>query len=165
MFDNRAAIWKEFPGVYTLSNVFLNVRGTCDATDNFEAFWIFFDRLVANIAGKKSWRNRDKVGESITTGGRIIIVNEAFTILALQNYWPKWFSNMGVCDRAQWTDSRQGNGQYMGWDDAAYTRFDTICHRIQVQCETHKSKNLELTFQQKATLEYATLWGGSRARN
>ena len=45
----------------------------------------------------------------------------------------------------------------MGWDDAAYTWFDTICHCIQVQRETDKSKNLELTFQQKATQEYATL--------
>ena len=165
MFAILAAIRKEFPGVYTSSNVFCNVRSTCDAMENFEAFWLFFDRLVANIAGKKAWRNRDKVGEAITTGGRITIVDEAFTILALQNYWPKWFSTTGVPGRATWTDSRQGNAQYMGWEDAAYTRFDTICHRIQAQRETTHSKNLEQTFQEKATLEYATLRGGTRARN
>ena len=53
----------------------------------------------------------------------------------------------------------------MGWEDAAYLRFDTICQRIQVQRETNQSKSLELTFQQKATLEYATLRGGTRARH
>ena len=66
---------RKFTGVYTSSNVFCNVRSTCDALENFEAFWLFFDRLVANIAGKKAWRNRDKVGEAITTGGRITIVD------------------------------------------------------------------------------------------
>ncbi len=60
----------------------------CNAEENFEPFWLFFDRLVATIAGKKVWTNRDKVGEPIATGGKITIVDEAFTVLAIQNYWP-----------------------------------------------------------------------------
>ncbi len=135
------------------------MRDTCDDADNFEAFWLFFDRLVANIAGKKVWTNRDKVGEPITLGGKITIVDEAFTILAIQNYWPKWFSNTGVPEKALWTDSRQGNAQYMGWDDQAYSRFDTLCRRIQMQRQTAHSKHLEQRFQQKATFEYATMGG------
>jgi len=165
MFAFPTAIRKEFPGIYTNYNVFSNVRSTCDAEENFEAFWLFFDRLIANVAGKKAWRNRDKVGEAITTGGRISIVDEAFTILALQNYWPKWFGTPGLPAIPLWTDSRAGNAQYMGWDDAALTRFDVICYRLQLQRASMQSKLLEHTFQERATLEYATLRGGARVRN
>jgi hypothetical protein len=159
-----AALRKEFPGLYVSPNVFSSVRTSCDATDNFEPFWFFFDRLVANIAGKKVWTNRDKVGERISTGGKISIVDEAFTILAIQNYWPKWFSISGVPEAAKWTDSRQGNSQYMGWHEDAYHRFDAICRRIKSQRETPQSKTLERTFQDRATMEYATMRGGTRAR-
>ncbi len=144
--------------------VFCNVRA-CDATDNFEPFWIFFDRLVANIAGKKVWTNRDKVGVPITMGGKITIVDEAFTILAIQNYWPKWFSTTGVRAPAKWTDSCQGNAQYMGWHEDAYSRFDQICRHIKHQRQTVESTDLKLAFQQKATTEYATRQGGTRARS
>jgi hypothetical protein len=158
------ALRKEYPGMYSSPKLFCNVRG-CDAEENFEPFWIFFDRLVANIAGKKTWTNRDKVGERISTGGKITIVDEAFTILALQNYWPKWFSTTGVRGPAKWTDSRRGNSQYMGWHEDAYTRFDQLCHIVQAQRQSAESKNLELIFQQRATLEYATMRGGSRSRS
>jgi hypothetical protein len=157
------ALRNEYPGMYVSPKVFYNVR-SCDAEDNFEPFWLFFDRLVATIAGKKIWTNRDKVGVPITTGGKITIVDEAFTILAIQNYWPKWFSTTGVPSPAKWTDSRQGNSQYMGWHEEAYSRFDQICHRIKQQRATLRSKHLELTFQQHATTEYATRRGGTRAR-
>lgn len=159
-----AALRKEYPGIYASASVFCNVR-KCDAEDNFEPFWIFFDRLVGNIAGKKTWTNRDKVGERISRGGKITIVDEAFTILALQNYWPKWFSTTGVLGPAKWTDSRQGNSQYMGWHEDAYSKFDQLCRIVQSQRQTAQSKNLELTFQQRATLEYATIGGGSRSRS
>jgi hypothetical protein len=158
------ALRKEFPGLYVSPNVFSSVRTSCDAADNFEPFWFFFDRLIANIAGKKIWTNRDKVGELISKGGKITIVDEAFTILAIQNYWPKWFSTSGVPEAARWTDSRQGNSQYMGWHEDAYCKFDAICRRIQSQRETAQSKNLEKTFQDQATTEYATMRGGTRAR-
>ncbi len=58
----------------------MNVR-QCHAEANFEPFWIFFDCLVANVAGKKTWTNRNKVGEPIVMGGKITIVDEAFTVL------------------------------------------------------------------------------------
>jgi len=157
------ALRKEFPGIYEAPTVFTNVR-VCDVGENFDPFWLFFDRLIASVAGKKVWTNRDKVGETITNGNKITIVDEAFTVLAIQNYWPKWFSRNGIKEPATWTDSRQGNSQYMGWHEDAYTRFDLICRRIQQQRITLQSKQLELRFQQKATEEYATVRGGSRAR-
>jgi hypothetical protein len=136
----------------------------CDVTDNFEPFWLFFDRLIACVAGKKIWTNRDKVGEPITKGNKVTIVDEAFTILAIQNYWPKWFGHNGKKSPAKWTDSRQGNSQYMGWDDEAYKRFDLICLRIQQQRSTIQSQQLEIRFQEKASEEYATMRGGCRSR-
>jgi hypothetical protein len=92
--------------VVLLSTALCNEYPGMHAEDNFEPFWLFFDRLVATIAGKKIWSNRDKVGVPITTGGKITIVNRAFTILAIQNYWPKWFSTMGVPSHAKWMDLR-----------------------------------------------------------
>jgi hypothetical protein len=142
----------------------MNVR-SCDHKANFEPFWVFFDRLIASVAGKKVWMNRNKVGEPISTGKKISITDEAFTILAIQNYWPTWFGDpLGVKTPALWTDSRQGNSQYMGWHEDAYTRFDLLCRNIQIQRGSSQSKDLEASFQQKATKEYATMRGRARAR-
>jgi hypothetical protein len=121
--------------------------------------------LIATIAGKKVWVNHHKVGERITTGRKITVTDEAFTVLAIQNYWPAWFGDTrGVKSSALWTDSRQGNSQYMGWHDDAYTRFDLICRTIKSQHTSEQSKQLEIAFQQKATEEYATMGGRARAR-
>ena len=105
------------------------------------------------------------MGELISTGGKINIVEEAFTILAIQNYWPRWFSTSDVSEAAKWTDSCQGNAQYMGWHEDAYSRFDQICRHIKHQRQTVESTDLELAFQQKATTEYGTRQGGTRARS
>jgi hypothetical protein len=121
--------------MFALSKVFYNVH-TCDAKENFEPFWLYFDRLVTNIAGKTIRTNCDKVGVPITAGSKITIVNEAFTVLAIHNYWPKCFSTTGVPSPAKCTDSRQGNSQYMGWHEEVYSRFDQICHCIKQQRET-----------------------------
>jgi hypothetical protein len=165
LLNSNLALRKEFHGIYASPKVFCSVQACDHATYNFEPFWIFFDRLVANIvAGKKLWTNSDKVGVPITMGGKITIVDKAFTILAIQNYWPKWFSTTGVLGPAKWTDSRQGNAQYMGWREDACSRFDLICCPITHQREMVQSKALELAFQQQATLEYATRRGGTRAR-
>jgi hypothetical protein len=157
------ALRKEFSAIYKDSAIFTDTR-TCDVTANFEPFWLFFDQLIASVAGKKVWTNRDKVGELITKGNKMSIVDEAFTILAIQNYWPKWFGTQGVRKPAKWTDSRQGNSQYMGWHEDAYKRFDLVCRSIKIQRSTQQSMQLKLRFQQKATNEYATLGGGNNAR-
>ncbi len=74
---------------------------------------------------------------------------------------PSWQS---FKEPGKWTDPCQGNSQYMGWHEAAYTQFDLICRRIQQQRSTIQSNQLELQFQQKALEEYATMRGGARAR-
>jgi hypothetical protein len=52
----------------------------------------------------------------------------------------------------------------MGWHEDAYSKFDSLCRRIQAQRLTAQSQTLEEKFQQKATMEYATLRGGDRAK-
>jgi hypothetical protein len=150
--------------MFVNANVFMNVWG-CDPEANFDPFWFFFDCLISNIAGKKVWINHYKVGETITTGKKITITDEAFTVLAIQNYWPSWFGDArGTKTSALWTDSRQGNSQYMGWHADAYTRFDLLCRTIQKQRHSAQSKRLEVVFQRTATEEYATMGGKAKAR-
>jgi hypothetical protein len=88
--------------------------------------------LIANVAGKKIW-------------------------LAIQNYWPKWFSSHGLKEPVKWMDSCQGNSQYMGWHEIAYVAFNLICRQIKKKLSTIKSQQLELCFQQKATEDYAIM--------
>jgi hypothetical protein len=156
LFHHYLALRKEFPVIYENPDIFTNVC-VCDETANFEPFWLFFDCLIASVAGKKIWTNHDKVGRPITKGNKISIVDEAFTILAIQNYWPKWLSKHGLKEPAEWTHSRQGNSQYMGWHEDAYTWFDLISRRTQQQCSSIHSTQLELCSQKKALEEYATM--------
>ncbi len=67
------------------------------------------------------------------------MLDEAFTILALMNYWERWTGN----GTARWTDSKAGNYQYMGWADAAYVQFDELCKQIREQRQTRLNKKLE----------------------
>jgi hypothetical protein len=152
-------IHSEFPGIYRKPELFSDVCGL-NVTTQFNIFWIFFDRLVGNVAGRKIWTNKDKVGERITVGGKITIVDEAFTILCIENYWDRWFNQR----KAKWTDSRQGNSQYMGWAEAAYMRFDFLCRRIQEQRQSENSNVLEIAFMQQACNEYVASGGSSRKK-
>jgi hypothetical protein len=69
----------------------------------------------------------------------VSVLDEAFTILALMNYWERWTGN----GTARWTDSKAGNYQYMGWADVAYLQFDELCKRIREQRQTRLNKKLE----------------------
>jgi hypothetical protein len=69
----------------------------------------------------------------------VSLLDEAFTVLALKNYWKRW-NNTGT---AMWTDSRVGNYQYMGWADAAYVQFDSLCKRIREQRKRASNMKLE----------------------
>jgi hypothetical protein len=69
----------------------------------------------------------------------VSVLDEAFTALALKNYWKRW-NNTGT---AMWTDSRVGNYQYMGWADAAYVQFDSLCKQIREQRKRASNMKLE----------------------
>jgi hypothetical protein len=106
----------------TLENI-TNVR-EMDPNGDIEAFCYFFDHLVPCVAGQKVWTQREKANKLIFEAKKVVsILNKVFTVLALKNYWKIWNST----GTAIWTDSRVGNYQYMGWADAAYIQFDSLC--------------------------------------
>jgi hypothetical protein len=80
----------------------------------------------------------------------------------LENYWECWL----IGATAKWTDSRQGkyqwrqgNYQYMGWADVAYTHFVQLCTLLQAQCQNEINKELERAFLAWARVKLAG--GGS----
>jgi hypothetical protein len=89
------------------------------------------------VAGRKVWTLREKAIKLISEAKKVVsVLDEAFTILALMNYWGRWTGN----GTARWTDSKAG---YMGWADAAYLQFDEMCKRIREQRQTRLNKKLE----------------------
>jgi hypothetical protein len=114
-----------------------------DPDGGLEAFYFFFDDLVSCVAGRKVWTLRVKAVKLISEATKVVsVLDEAFTILALMNYWERWAGN----GTARWTDSKAGNYQYMGWEDAAYLQFDELCKRICEQRQSRLNKKLEQTY-------------------
>jgi hypothetical protein len=128
---------------------YANVRDPAASKDSFDPFWTFFDKFVPNVAGRKVWNNKIKVSRTITESGCVTITDEAFTILALENYWDHW---MDPKTSAKWTDSQRGNQQFMGWSDEAYTRYDAACKLIKTQRATLESKRLEEEYKTRARI-------------
>ncbi len=129
---------------------YANVRAT-DLKTNFGPFWTFFDKFVPHVAGVKVWSVKARIANTVTDGGCVTITDEAFTMLALENYWGRWFH----IQPAQWTDSRRGNQQFTGWIDEAYDRYDAACKLISTQRGTVASKALEKEFKIQARDTYA----------
>jgi hypothetical protein len=128
------------------------------------AFHLFFDKLLPAVAGRKVWTARDRATKTISEATQLVsVLDEAFLILALENYWPRW-STMDLPTKRStlWTDNRSGNYQYMGWADAAYRRFDGLCHRIREQRQNSVNKELEQMFLNNSRLEMAQ--GGEERR-
>ena len=120
-----------------------NVRDLHPDRDEIYAFNFFFNELVPCVAGRKVWTLRERASKLISEAKRVVsVLDEAFVILALTNYWDRWTSQ----GMAKWTDSRAGNYQYMGWADAAYVSFDEICNRIREQRKNETNKRLEKMF-------------------
>ena len=126
---------------------------------DMEAFNLFFDELVPCVAGRKVWTLREKATKKISDAGKIVsVLDEAFTVLALTNYWDRWINN----GTTKWTDSRAGNYQYMGWTDEAYTKFDAICMHIRIQRDSDVNKRLEELYLERSQRLLAG--GGAQAR-
>jgi hypothetical protein len=84
-----------------------------------QAFNLSFNELVPCAAGRRVWTLHEKATKKISKVGKIVsLLDKAFTILALTNYWDRWL-NKGS---AKWTDSRAGNYQYMGWTRMKHTQ-------------------------------------------
>lgn len=140
-----------YPGQLEALETITNVRGM-SLNGDMEAFYVFFDKLVPCVAGRKVWTVRERAAKKISEAKKIVsVLDEAFTILAMENYWQRWFFG----GTARWTDSRSGNYQYMGWADAAYIRFDRLCHQIREQRQTAVNKELESNFLARARMQMA----------
>jgi hypothetical protein len=150
-FSFNTELRTSHPGLLQLLDKLTNVRGMVRDGDR-EAFFVFFDILVPAVAGRKIWTPRQKAVRLISESKKIVsVLDEAFTILALENYWARWHEGA----TARWTDSRSGNYQYMGWADAAYTRFDQLCTLLQAQRQTEINIELEKAFLARARVQLA----------
>ncbi len=134
---------------YIKAEAFLDIRNPNNNIQQ-DYYNLFFDRLLPCVAGKKLWTNKDKMGNTITEGGKISVTDEAFTELCLLNYWEKWTAEKD----AQWTDSRGGNSHFKGWSTDAYVKFDEICKRVHAQRTTEASKAMEIIFLDYANEKY-----------
>ena len=149
------------PNFLKFEAAFSNARGNDrNNEDSIIRSWYFFSALVPSIAGKKIWKSDVMMSKKITDSGCVTCLDEAFTILCIENYWNKWV-NKGV---TAWTKSRTGNTGFMGWDKRAYTRFVELCRRIKRQRDESASDDLEHWFQEKASAEFGSGRGSSRRR-
>ena len=144
---------ESLPGFLRTEGAFSNVRYVGDmrsAKEVGDRCWCFFDVLVPCIAGKKIWTNQRKMAERITESNCVMVVEKAFTVLCIENYWNKWVHG-GV---TLWTQSRSGNTGYMGWDKEAYTHFVVLCKHIKEERLSEISMNIETQFQKTAIQAY-----------
>ena len=98
------------------------------------------------------------VSKTITYSKCVTTLDEAFTVLCIENYWEKWV-NKG---KTKWTGSRSGNTGFQGWEKEAYTRFRELCNRINLQREETYSIDLEKSYLAMALSEYGS--NGLKAR-
>jgi hypothetical protein len=131
-----------------------------DPIGDFEAFCYFFDHLVPCVAGRKVWTQREKAKQLILEAKKVVsVLYEAFTlVLALKNYWKRW-NNTGT---AIWTDSRVGNYQYMGWADAAYVHFNSLCKQIREQRKRASNMKSEREYLARSRMQLSG--GGPHSR-
>jgi hypothetical protein len=130
-----------------------------DHNGDIEAICYFFDHLVPCVAGQKVWTQREKANKLVSEAKKVVsVLDEAFTVLALKNYWKRW-NNTGT---AIWTDSSIGNYQYMGWADAAYIQFDSLCKQISEQPKRATNMKLEQKYLARSRMQL--LGGGPHSR-
>jgi hypothetical protein len=146
---------EDFPDYCRDKTAFSDVRGATEVNEESSTrFWYFFSALVPSIAGKKIWTQEIMLSKSIEESLCVTIVDEAFTVLCIENYWEKWV-NKG---EAVWTGTRSGNTGFMGWQTKGYERFVELCKRIELQRKEQVSEDLEAKFQERAVEEF----GGTR---
>jgi hypothetical protein len=146
---------KNLPRSLTEKTAFSNVRGVNEETeDSSTTFWYFFSALVPSIAGKKIWTQEVMLSKLIQESLFVTVVDEAFTILCIENYWEKWVNKGEVL----WTETHQGSTGFMGWQTAGYERFVYLCKRIKHQRQETVSEDLEEKFKERAVDKF----GGSR---
>ena len=127
---------------------FLDVRS--DPVNKL-GFFDFFDKFVTCVAGKKSWIPSVKVLMPISDCAKVSISDEAFTELVLINYWDRWVNN----GNSKWTDTRNTNTEYQGWDPEGHVEYNKLYRRIKNQRENAlQSETVDSLFLQQAKAVY-----------
>jgi hypothetical protein len=78
---------EDFPDYLRDKTAFSDVRGVTEGNEESSTrFWYFFSALVPSIAGKKIWTQEIMLSKSIEESLCVTIVDEAFTVLCIENY-------------------------------------------------------------------------------
>lgn len=130
---------------------FLNVRSD---PVNKKGFFQFFDKFVTCVAGRKNWTPAVKVNMPLSNCNKVSISDEAFAEIVLINYWNRWVHNKST----KWTDNRNGNVEYQGWNPLGHLEYNKIYKRIKSQRENPSlSELVDTLFLQQAAEEYKNL--------
>jgi hypothetical protein len=113
---------------------------------------------VPCVADRKVWTQREKANKLISEAKKVVSILDSAHRFSLENYWKRW-NNTGT---AIWTDSRVGNYQYMGWADAGYVQFDSLCKRIREQRK--RASNMKLEGEYLAISRMQLSGGGPHSR-
>ena len=137
---------------------FCNLRRAGEDIDeeHQENFNIFFERFVPCTSGRKCFTKKDMVGSRISESGKVTVADEAFTEIALRNYWDKWTKNNRP---AKWTNSRGGNTAFKGWRQMGYEQFDMACQTVKNARDHGMNETLEAGFMMYAYKKFGV--GGS----
>lgn len=119
-------------------------------------FNIFFDKLVRHVAGKRRWNDKIKSTMTIQDSNMVTVTDEAFTIVAIENYYNQWESNRKDVG-TKWTDVKSGNLLYQGWKNEGIDRFHELCEEIEKERQTERSKEAETSFMYKMRAKYMDL--------
>ena len=67
---------------------------TMNPEGNIESFCFFFNELVPCVACREIWTMREKANKLISEARKVeFVLDEAFTVVALKNYWKRWKNN------------------------------------------------------------------------
>ena len=86
----------------------------------------------------------------ISESGKVTVTDEAFTEIALRNYWDKWTKGR----QCKWTDSCGGNTAFKGWRDAGYDQFNLACKQIKAARDPDHCDKMEASFMKFAVDKY-----------
>lgn len=120
-----------------------------------KGFFLFYDKIVTCVSGKKNWTPSVKVTVKISSTDKVTISDEAFAEIVLINYWDRWTTRNG---KTKFTDCRNGSLEFQGWGHDGHEMYNKIYKRIQRQrMDSEKSHEVDELFMQMATKAYESV--------
>jgi len=109
---------------------------------------IFCNNFLACVIGKNEWKDMIKIK---TVKEIATVMDEAFTLLILENIWDEWIEMDAVdylkhqkgiekgteqnskrrkIGGGKWTSDVNGSVKYSGWNDEGLQRFNELCEMV-----------------------------------